>query len=52
MELTLRLFKYKFGYISYGNKGVAFNMIDDVDYTVERMILHLEMSMMNIMNRF
>ena len=40
MEFTLRLFKYKFKLATA--IGVVFNMIDDVDYTVEWMILASE----------
>ena len=36
----LRLFKYKFKL--YAAIGVVFNMIDDVDYSVEWMILEAE----------
>jgi len=40
LEFTLRLFKYKFKLATA--IGVVFNMIDDVDYTVEWMILASE----------
>ena len=40
LEFTLRLFKYRFKLATA--IGVVFNMIDDVDYTVEWMILASE----------
>lgn len=40
LDFLLRLFKYKFKL--YAAIGVVFNMIDDVDYSVEWMILEAE----------